>query len=117
MARSRVPVTLPETDLFAGIRPVTPLSVSGAEPCWRTTHPGNTGPDFGKASPFGLLVVVLLLIATFGLVWSMNRHLNKLPESFDRDAPGLTGPADEGTGRTAPHDDEPRSGAGGQPTG
>ena len=48
--------------------------------------PRNTGPDFGKASPFGLAVVVLLLIATFLLVWSMNRHLRKLPKSFDRDA-------------------------------
>ncbi|GAC1398327.1 MAG: hypothetical protein NVS4B6_14190 [Mycobacterium sp.] len=47
--------------------------------------PRNTGPDFGKASPFGLAVVVLLLIATFLLVWSMNRHLRKLPKSFDRD--------------------------------
>jgi hypothetical protein len=51
--------------------------------------PRQTGPDFGKASPFGLLVLVLLLIGTFGLVWSMNRHLRKLPKSFDepRDLP------------------------------
>jgi len=48
--------------------------------------PRDTGPDFGKASPFGLVIVVLLLIATFLLVWSMNRHLRKLPESFDDDA-------------------------------
>jgi len=45
--------------------------------------PNDTGPDFGKASPFGLLVVVLLLVGTFFLVWSMNRHLKKLPKSFD----------------------------------
>lgn len=45
--------------------------------------PRQTGPDFGKASPFGLIVVILLLIAVFLLVWSMNRHLRKLPESFD----------------------------------
>ena len=50
--------------------------------------PKDTGPDFGKASPFGLLVVVLLLIGTFLLVRSMNRHLKRLPESFDRDASG-----------------------------
>jgi len=50
--------------------------------------PRQTGPDFGKASPFGLLVIVLLLIGTFGLVWSMNRHLRKLPKSFDE--PGET---------------------------
>lgn len=45
--------------------------------------PRQTGPDFGKASPFGLLVIVLLLVGTFLLVWSMNRHLRKLPKSFD----------------------------------
>jgi F0F1-type ATP synthase assembly protein I len=52
--------------------------------------PRNTGPDFGKASPFGLIVVVLLLIGTFALVWSMNRHLRKLPKSFDEPEPDQT---------------------------
>ena len=47
--------------------------------------PANNGPDFGKASPFGLLVVVLLLIGTFLLVWNMNRRLKRLPKSFDND--------------------------------
>ncbi len=45
--------------------------------------PKNTGPDFGKASPMGLLIVVLLLIGVFALVWSMNRQLKKVPASFD----------------------------------
>ena len=69
--------------------------------------PRNTGPDFGKASPFGLVIVVLLLIGTFALVWSMNRHLRKLPESFDRDVPSRTRPLDEG--RTAPRREPGRS--------
>ena len=43
--------------------------------------PRQTGPDFGKASPFGLIVVVVLLICTFLLVWSMNKQLKKLPEA------------------------------------
>jgi hypothetical protein len=60
-------------------------------------QPGNTGPDFGKASPFGLIIVVLLLIGTAFLIWSMNRHLRKLPESFDRNHPELDQAADEGT--------------------
>ena len=47
--------------------------------------PRQTGPDFGKASPFGLIVVVVLLICTFLLVWSMNKHLRKLPKSFEND--------------------------------
>ncbi|CAN5481044.1 hypothetical protein BH11ACT6_BH11ACT6_23180 [soil metagenome] len=59
--------------------------------------PRNTGPDFGKASPFGLLVVVLLLIGTFALVWSMNRHLNRLPESFDPEHPEPDQAIDDGT--------------------
>lgn len=45
--------------------------------------PSKTGPDFGKASPVGLLIVVLLLFGVFALVWSMNRHLKKIPASFD----------------------------------
>jgi hypothetical protein len=49
--------------------------------------PRDTGPDFGKASPFGLVIIVLLLIGTFLLVWSMNRHLRKLPKSFDGEQP------------------------------
>ena len=59
--------------------------------------PRDTGPDFGKASPLGLVVVVLLLVGTFLLVWSMNRHLRKLPESFDRAHPEPDQAADDGT--------------------
>ncbi len=45
-------------------------------------EPTNTGPDFGKASPLGLLVVVLLLIGVFALIRSMNRHLKRVPGEF-----------------------------------
>jgi hypothetical protein len=72
--------------------------------------PRNTGPDFGKASPFGLLVIVLLLIGAFLLVWSMNRQLKKVPDSFDRGHPAPDQAADEGTVDTLdPHSDEPDS--------
>lgn len=60
-------------------------------------QPRETGPDFGKASPFGLIIVVLLLIGTFLLVWSMNRHLKRLPESFDPEHPEPDQAVDEGT--------------------
>ena len=60
-------------------------------------QPRETGPDFGKASPFGLIVVVLLLIGTFLLVWSMNKHLKRLPESFDPEHPEPDQAVDEGT--------------------
>lgn len=59
--------------------------------------PRNTGPDFGKASPFGLVVIVILLIGTFLLVWSMNKHLKKLPESFDPEHPEPDQAVDDGT--------------------
>jgi hypothetical protein len=68
--------------------------------------PPNTGPDFGKASPFGLLVVVVLLIATFFLVRSMNRHLKKLPESFD-DADGASSADGDSGIPEPPADDRP----------
>jgi hypothetical protein len=67
-------------------------------------EPRNTGPDFGKASPLGLLVVVLLMVATFGLVWSMNKQLKKLPESFDQEHPEPDQAVDDGTVGT-PNDD------------
>lgn len=60
-------------------------------------EPHNTGPDFGKASPFGLLITVALLVGTFALVWSMNRHLRRLPESFDREHPEPDQAVDDGT--------------------
>jgi hypothetical protein len=59
--------------------------------------PHNHGPDFGKASPVGLLVVVLLLIATLFLLRSMNRQLKKVPPSFDPKHPEPDQAADEGT--------------------
>ena len=57
-------------------------------------EPRQTGPDFGKASPVGLIVLLLLLVAVFFLVWSMNRHLRKLPKSFDGDDTPSEDPAD-----------------------
>jgi hypothetical protein len=69
--------------------------------------PRNTGPDFGKASPFGLLVIVLLLLGTFLLVRSMNRQLKKVPKSFDPQHPEPDQAADEGTVDIEP-DGKPR---------
>jgi hypothetical protein len=39
--------------------------------------------DIGKAGPIGLLLIVLLLIATALLVKSMSGHLKRVPRSFD----------------------------------
>ncbi len=59
--------------------------------------PANVGPDFGKAGPFGLAIVVLLMVGTFFLIRSMNRHLGKLPDTFDPEHPEPDQEADEGT--------------------
>lgn len=60
--------------------------------------PGTpTGPEFGKASPLGLAVVLVLLIGTFLLVRSMNKHLKNLPETFEPEHPEPDQEADEGT--------------------
>jgi hypothetical protein len=77
--------------------------------------PHNHGPDFGKASPLGLLVVVLLLIATLFLLRSMNKQLRKVPKSFDRDDPEPGQAADDpaagtdsgGSARASGHGDDP----------
>ena len=55
------------------------------------------GAEFGKASPVGLLVIVLMLIAVFLLIRSMNKQLRKLPESFDTEHPEADQAFDEGT--------------------
>jgi hypothetical protein len=69
--------------------------------------PRNSGPDFGKASPLGLVVVLLLLIAVVFLVRSMNRHLKQLPDSFDPQHPEPDQDADEGTVHRHPDDQPP----------
>ena len=69
--------------------------------------PHNSGPDFGKASPFGLLLVVLLLISVVFLVRSMNRHLKKLPDSFDPQHPEPDQAVDDGTIQQHPDDQPP----------
>lgn len=61
----------------------------------------NRGPDYGKASPVGLLIVVLLLLGVFALIRSMNRHLKKVPASFEpqqEDEPAAD-PGDDTEGR------------------
>lgn len=47
----------------------------------------NRGPDYGKASPVGLLVLLLLLVGVFFLWRSMGRQIKKVPASFDPPGP------------------------------
>ena len=50
------------------------------------SDPGGQGEDFGKAAPVALVVVLLLLLVVALLVRSMNKHLRRIPESFDKDS-------------------------------
>ena len=45
-----------------------------------TTFGDNLGD--GVAGPVGLLIIVLLAVATALLIRNMNKHLKRLPESF-----------------------------------
>ncbi|HEY8373943.1 MAG TPA: hypothetical protein VIL00_14480 [Pseudonocardiaceae bacterium] len=49
-------------------------------------EPGGRGEDFGKSSPMGLLLLVLFFVAVGFLVRSMNKHLRRVPASFDTPA-------------------------------
>lgn len=60
---------------------------------------GPMGPEFGKASPIGIPVILLLLLATVMLIRNMNKHIKNLPESFDTEHPEPDQLADEGTDR------------------
>ena len=55
--------------------------------------PPGKGEEFGKASPVGLVVLVVLFLATILLVRSMNKHLRKVPASFD--PPSTPPPSDD----------------------
>jgi hypothetical protein len=44
---------------------------------------GGQGEDFGKSSPVGFVVLLLFFVAVIFLVRSMNKHLRRVPESFD----------------------------------
>lgn len=43
------------------------------------------GPEWGKAAPIGLLVILLLGIALFFLLRSFTRQLKKVPATFEVD--------------------------------
>lgn len=55
------------------------------------------GPEFGKASPLGLLIIIVLLVATALLIRSMNKQLKKLPKTFDAEHPEADQAFDDGT--------------------
>jgi hypothetical protein len=58
------------------------------------------GPEWGEAAPIGLLVIVLLCVAVYFLVKSMNRNLKKVPKSFAT----VGAPVTVGASASAMHD-------------
>jgi hypothetical protein len=65
---------------------------------------GDTMSD-GLAGPMGLLIIVLLAIATALLIRSMNRHLRRIPERFPSQpaaAGAATPPVDPATRHVDP---------------
>jgi hypothetical protein len=48
--------------------------------------PGGQGEDYGKAAPEALVVLLLFFIAVALLARSMNKHLRRVPKSFDNDS-------------------------------
>jgi hypothetical protein len=70
--------------------------------------PPGEGPEFGKASPVALVVIVLLGIATVFLIRSMTKHLRRVPASFDE--PARTGAPEAGADAGEREPAEPRSG-------
>jgi hypothetical protein len=67
-----------------GLSVVTGLGVL-APPPKPGPDPGGQGEDFGKAAPLGLVVLLLFFLAVALLVRSMNKHLRRVPKSFDND--------------------------------
>lgn len=65
---------------------------------------GAPGPEFGKSSPIGLVIIVALLVGTALLIWSMNKQIKKLPETFEKEDPRPDQELDEGTDRGAVRD-------------
>ncbi len=87
-------MTLAGPDLVAGTVALV------AQPPTTDKDPGGQGEDFGKSSPVGLLVVLLLLVAVVFLIRSMTKHLKRVPESFD--PPAESGAAEDKETETAP---------------
>jgi hypothetical protein len=54
------------------------------------------GPEFGGSSPIGLVVTLFMLIALVFLIRSMNKHLRKVPPTFDPVEPDEHGESGEG---------------------
>jgi hypothetical protein len=62
------------------------VALVAVQPSNTNNDKGGQGEDFGKSSPVGLVLLIVFFIAVFFLVKSMNKHLKRLPASFDEPA-------------------------------
>lgn len=65
------------------------------------------GPEWGKAAPVALLIIVLMGVALFLLIKSMNRHLRTVPKSFVQDPTGESTVSTADAAPTADRSDPP----------
>ncbi len=81
---------------------------------------GGHKPGFGKSGPVALVVIILLFVAMGFLMWSMSKHVKKVPASFESsdeepehessDEAGTgTADSDQESGSTARERESPRS--------
>jgi hypothetical protein len=80
-----------------------------AQPTPTPSQPGGGGEDYGKSAPVGLVVIIVFFVAVFFLVRSMNKHLRRVPASFD--PPPQEQPGDRPDERDARPDERPPDGA------
>ncbi|QJY44404.1 hypothetical protein [Pseudonocardia broussonetiae] len=71
-----------------GAVPVAASAHAAVVPTQGGAEPPPGEPEFGKASPVALVVILLLGLATFFLIRSMTKHLKKVPASFDPEPQG-----------------------------
>lgn len=65
---------------------------TGAYLAQEQAPPPGKGPEFGEASPLGLLVIILLGVVVVFLIRSMTKHLKRVPASFDPPEDKAEGP-------------------------
>jgi hypothetical protein len=70
------------------------VAIVGVQQPSTTNDKGGQGEDFGKSSPVGLVLLILFFVAVFFLVKSMNKHLKRVPASFDEPAETPVQPAE-----------------------
>jgi hypothetical protein len=93
--------------LVPGGGPVPGAVAVVAVPAQDPAPPPGQGPEFGKASPVALVVILLLGLATVFLIRGMNKRIRRLPASFDDERGGAAEPgpdaaAEPGDRATAP---------------